>query len=124
MWMAPTGSQEKMDAAFELCLVRNLCPRLPHFNKDVIPPLDLHDPSYRSEYRRKCVDSPEVVTGETPLVTLAADGGDVDDIALLVAAGARSIQEGMHIAAKHGHTRCACDESVQRFCTTITLASE
>ncbi len=124
MWMAPTGSQEKMDAAFELCLVRNLCPRLPHFNKDFIPPLDLHDPSYRSEYRLKCVDSSDVVTGETPLVTLAADGGDVDDITLLVAAGAGSIQEGMHVAAKHGHTRFAHHESLPNLFTTITFAAD
>jgi hypothetical protein len=56
-----------------------------------------------------CVESldPDTrkVTGEKPLVALSADGGDVDDIALLVAAGAESFDESINIAAKYGHTR-------------------
>ena len=64
---------------------------------------------YQEEYRVCCVESldPETrkVTGEKPLVALSADGGDVDDIALLVAAGAESLDESISTAAKYGHTR-------------------
>ncbi len=65
---------------------------------------------YREEYLRCCVESLDFdtgkVTGEKPLVALSADGGDVDDITLLVAAGAESFDESISTAAKYGHTRC------------------
>lgn len=117
MWMASTGSQEKKYAAFELCLVRKLCPRLPNFKNSfirskpwVLDEAEL-DRLYRAEYLVCCVESLDSdtrkVTGEKPLVALSADGGDVDDIALLVAAGAESLDESISTAAKYGHTRCA-----------------
>lgn len=117
MWMASTGSQEKKDTAFELCLVRKLCPRLPNFKNSFTqrmqPPSACDETElerrYKEEYRSCCVESvdPDTrkVTGEKPLVALSADGGDVDDIALLVAAGADSFDESISTAAKYGHTR-------------------
>jgi hypothetical protein len=93
MWMAPTGSAKKKAAAFELCRTRNLCscPSSDQIND--------RDPS----------------TGETPLIALSADGGDVDDIELLVAAGAQldvtssDGKRAIDMASEHGHGRCvAC----------------
>jgi ankyrin repeat protein len=80
----------KKDAAFELCQTRNLCSCL---DKDAINELDS-------------------VTGESPLITLCANGGNIDDIELLVVAGARldvassSGKLAVDIASEHGHGRC------------------
>jgi hypothetical protein len=89
MWMAPTGSQLKKDAAFEICRTRDLCACL---ERDAINDLD-------------------AATGETPLISLCANGGNVDDVELLVAAGAaldrksRSEKSAADIASEHGHDR-------------------
>jgi len=116
MWMASTGSQEKQDAAFELCLARNLCPCLPDYKQSLSASMQSCDKIevdryYRQEYRLMCVQWRDPFTGEEPLVKLSADGGDVDDIALLVAAGAESFPEAIRTAAKHGHARCAPQDS-------------
>jgi hypothetical protein len=89
MWMAPSGSQLKKDAAFEICRTRDLCSCLA---RDAINDLD-------------------PATGETPLISLCANGGNVDDIELLVAAGAEldkissSGKIAADIASEHGHDR-------------------
>jgi hypothetical protein len=89
MWLAPTGSQEKKTAAFELCRTRNLCS---HVRSDLMNELD-------------------PFTGETALIALSADGGDADDIELLVAAGAdlnvrsRDDKLAIDMASEHGHGR-------------------
>jgi hypothetical protein len=94
MWMAPTGSQLKKDAAFDICRTRDLCACL---ERDAINDLD-------------------PATGETPLISLCANGGNVDDVELLVAAGAAldrkssSGKTAADIASEHGH-----DRSVTRF---------
>ena len=91
MWLAPTGSAKKKDAAFELCLTRDLC----------------------SCVDRKLINELDTVTGETALISLCANGGNVDDIELLVAAGAvldkRSSggKLAVDMASEHGHDRCA-----------------
>jgi hypothetical protein len=89
MWTAPTGSQKKKDAAFEICRTRDLC----SCQQDAINQRD--------------------ATGETPLISLCANGGNIDDIELLVAAGATlderssSGKAAADIASEHGHDRRA-----------------
>jgi hypothetical protein len=90
MWLAPTGSAKKKDAAFELCLTRDLCLCVD----------------------RKLINDLDAVTGETALISLCANGGNVDDIELLVAAGAdlqtrsRGGKLAVDMASEHGHDRC------------------
>jgi hypothetical protein len=89
MWMAPTGSQQKKDAAFEICRTRGLCSCL----------------------QRSAINDLDNATGETPLISLCANGGNVDDIELLVAAGAAldirssSDKVAADVASEHGHDR-------------------
>jgi hypothetical protein len=90
MWLAPTGSARKKDAAFQLCRVRNLC----------------------SVTDRECINEQDAVTGESALMSLCADGGNIDDIELLVASGAdlniksSSGKLAVDMASEHGHDRC------------------
>lgn len=91
MWLAPTGSERKKDAAFELCRVRDLCSCLD----------------------RVSINEQDAVTGETALISLCANGGNIDDIELLVASGAElnsrssSGKLAVDMASENGHDRCA-----------------
>ena len=109
MWLAPTASHRKKEAAFEICRTRNLCSCL-HW--DFINELD-------------------PATGETPLISLCANGGNVDDIELLVAAGAEVSRKSStgktaaDVASEHGHDRRACIMNSATFvCVHVTPAAE
>ena len=88
MWMAPTAEKKKQ-AAFELCRNRDLCSCL----------------------ESSLINDVDPVTGETPLITLCANGGNIEDIKLLVAAGAdintksSSHKMAIQVASEHGHDR-------------------
>jgi hypothetical protein len=104
MWMAPTASPLKKDAAFAICRTRDLCSCL---ERDAINDLD-------------------PATGETPLISLCANGGNVDDIELLVAAGAELDRKSSigkiaaDIASEHGHDRLVKCVFDMRFSLLLT----